>query len=290
MPVAMGLVGAGPWATRFHAPLLAAGPETRLAAVWARRPDAAAALAAAHGAVAADSFDELLDSCDAVAFAVPPDIQAGYAVRAAAAGKALLLEKPLGLTLDQAQQVVDAVGASGVVSMLMLTNRYTPRVRAFLAAVAGLAPIGTIARSVSGAVLPGEYFATPWRIEYGALLDVGPHILDLLDAAAGPIVDVQATGDPRRWVVLVVRHENGSLSQAAMSLAVPGVAGSLDVALYSDRGEVVLGDAEPGDDERTAATIRAEFGSAVASGRPPELAVQRGLYLQRLIDAATRSL
>src|SRR5690606_24187086 len=43
----VGLVGAGPWASMFHAPAIAGGPETRLAAVWARRPEAAGELAAA---------------------------------------------------------------------------------------------------------------------------------------------------------------------------------------------------------------------------------------------------
>lgn len=40
-PVRVGLIGAGPWARDMHAPMLAAGPETVLTAVWARRPDAA---------------------------------------------------------------------------------------------------------------------------------------------------------------------------------------------------------------------------------------------------------
>ncbi|MDQ1396460.1 MAG: hypothetical protein QOG64_1719, partial [Acidimicrobiaceae bacterium] len=40
--LAVGLVGAGPWATMVHAPVLSAGPETLLAGVWARRPEAAA--------------------------------------------------------------------------------------------------------------------------------------------------------------------------------------------------------------------------------------------------------
>ena len=39
--VAVGLVGAGGWADLVHAPTLAAGPQTRLAGVWARRPEAA---------------------------------------------------------------------------------------------------------------------------------------------------------------------------------------------------------------------------------------------------------
>ncbi|HET6212856.1 MAG TPA: Gfo/Idh/MocA family oxidoreductase, partial [Micromonosporaceae bacterium] len=68
-PVAVGLAGAGPWARMTHAPMLAAGPDTRLTAVWARRESAATELAGGYGAVACTSFDELLQRCDAVAFA-----------------------------------------------------------------------------------------------------------------------------------------------------------------------------------------------------------------------------
>lgn len=78
-PLAVALVGAGPWAEAVYAPMLAAGPETRLACVWSRRPQAARALAAAHGSEGVESFDALLERCDAVAFAVPPDVQAELA-------------------------------------------------------------------------------------------------------------------------------------------------------------------------------------------------------------------
>ncbi|MBV9935452.1 MAG: Gfo/Idh/MocA family oxidoreductase, partial [Actinobacteria bacterium] len=90
----VGLVGAGPWAQFVHGPMLAAGPETRLAGVWARRPEAADELAVRFGSQAFATYDDLLDGCDAVAFAVPPMVQAELAVTAAQAGKALLLEKP----------------------------------------------------------------------------------------------------------------------------------------------------------------------------------------------------
>lgn len=96
-PVKVGLVGAGPWARAVHARVLAAGPETRLTSVWARRAEAARETAEPHGAAAVTRFEELLDGCEAVAFAVPPAVQAELAPLAAKAGKALLLEKPLGV-------------------------------------------------------------------------------------------------------------------------------------------------------------------------------------------------
>ena len=86
--VRIGLVGAGPWARWVSAPAMAAHPATAFAGVWARRPEAAVALARQHGTRAYPTFDDLLADVDAVAFAVPPQVQAGHAIRAARAGAA----------------------------------------------------------------------------------------------------------------------------------------------------------------------------------------------------------
>ncbi|MET0521223.1 MAG: Gfo/Idh/MocA family oxidoreductase, partial [Jiangellaceae bacterium] len=179
MSVRVGLVGAGPWAGMFHAPMLSAHAGTTLEAVWSRRHDAAEALAADHGAVAASSYEDLLARCDAVAFAVPPDIQAELAPAAAAAGKHLILEKPLGFTLEEAERIAGAVDEAGVQTVLMLRNRFTVVGQAFLEAAQSAPARGGLGSFITGAALPGSPFATPWRIERGALLDVGPHVLDL---------------------------------------------------------------------------------------------------------------
>jgi len=104
-----GLVGTGYWAKITHASALASTPGAELVAVWGRNPAAAAALAAEHGAIAYQDFGEFLDNVDAVAFAVPPHVQAPLAIRAAEAGKHLLLEKPIALSADDADKLVAAV-------------------------------------------------------------------------------------------------------------------------------------------------------------------------------------
>ena len=86
IPVRVALVGSGTWARDMHVPTLAAGPETVLTGVWSRRSEAAAAVATPFGVPVYDSFDALLDDCEAVAFAVPPDVQASLAPAAAADG------------------------------------------------------------------------------------------------------------------------------------------------------------------------------------------------------------
>ena len=293
--VAVGLVGAGPWAEMLHAPMLAGGPETMLAGVWARRPEAARALAEAHGSRAVGSLEELWAVCEAVAFAVPPDVQVELAAVAARAGKHLLLDKPVALTLRAAEELAAVVGETGVVSQMVLTNRYSPTGRAFLAAAEGFEVVGARCASLSGALLDESPFATPWRRRHGALLDVGPHLFDLVEAAVGPVEELSGRGDPLRWVSLTCRHAGGQVSEISMSLTLPLVPTVFECALYGPAG--VLSYRRPPDPpsamadlQAAGATLRREFAAAVTSGNASALDVNRGLRLQRLIDAAARSL
>ena len=287
-PLRVGLVGAGPWATIAHAPLLAAGPATELAGVWARRPEAATELAGRHGAVAFDRLEQLFDACDAVAFAVPPDVQADLAARAARAGKAVLLEKPLATSLTLARRLADAVLSSGVGSLMFLTWRYAPAVRSFLAEAAGGTWFGGRVRFVSGGLLGGSVFATPWRLEHGPLLDLGPHVVDLIDAALGRVVSVRtANGDPHGLVHLALDHEGGAASVASVCGTCPlqpsvagaelfGPSGSLEVDCNAVRATAF-------------ARIAEELAVAARDRRHP-LDVRRGLQIQEVLEAARTAL
>ncbi|MGW0812006.1 Gfo/Idh/MocA family protein [Streptomyces viridiviolaceus] len=283
-PVEVGLVGAGPWARAMHARVLAAGPETRLAAVWARRPEAAQQTAALHAAHVAAGFEELLDRCEAVAFAVPPAVQAELAPLAAKRGKALLLEKPLGPDLPAARRVADAIAEAGVVSQLVLTKRYHPTTRAFLDAARTLDVRGARACYLHGAFLQGE-FATGWRLEHGALLDLGPHLLDLLDAAIGPITGIRGTGDARRWFELTCEHDNGAVSQASLSGSVAVPHTLTRVELFGPELPLVF-DTAGIDHEECWPVLRRDFATAVRTGTPSPLDAGRGLYLQGLLERA----
>lgn len=286
--LSVGLVGAGPWASFVHAPMLAGHRRTRLDGVWARRPEAAEALAAEHGTSAAPSFEALLDRVEAVAFAVPPDVQAVLARTAAAAGKALLLEKPIALELDAAQRLVAEVDRAGVATQVVLTWRYSDAVRSFLRAVDGADAIGARGHFVSGALLGGP-FATPWRLEHGPLLDLGPHVLDLLDAALGPIVAVQGHGDLVRWVGLLAEHESGRCSEISLSASSAVEPGRAGVEVYTPEGLIAV-DASAAFGPEVLPRIVDEFADAVSGLRRQPIDVHRGLHLQRLLDAALGSM
>jgi predicted dehydrogenase len=286
--IEVGLVGAGPWAQVVHGPVLAAGPETDLVGVWARRPDAASELAGRLGVRPFGRYEDLLDACQAVAFSVPPAVQAGMAAIAARRGKALLLEKPIAEDLDGALRLAGAVGETGVVSQVVLTWRYAAPVRAFLEAAAHLEVIGGRGEFISGGLLGGP-FATPWRLERGALLDLGPHVIDLLDAALGQVVAVRAHGASLGWVGLLLEHEDGRVSEASLCATAgiePHVASA---AVYGATGALSV-DCAAAVGPETFAVLRREFAEAVAGGAGHPLDVQRGLHLQHVIAAAEADL
>lgn len=286
VPVQVGLVGAGPWAATMHGPVLAAGPQTRLAAVWSRRPQAAGQLAARLGTFAASSYEELLERCEAVAFAVPPDVQAALAPRAARAGKALLLEKPIALDLAEARALADVVADCGVVTQLVLTKRYHRSTQAFLAAASAFDAAGARAHYLHGAFLGGAA-ATGWRLTRGALHDLGPHLLDLVDAALGPIEELHAAGDSRRWIELTCVHRGGAISQLSLSGAVGLPSSRAGIELFGAAGALAL-DFGTVDHAECWPVLRAEFAAAVRSGTPHALDVRRGLMLQELLDRVGR--
>ena len=121
---------------------------------------------------------------------------------------------------------------------LVLTKRYHPVTREFLSRAEGLEVTGARSCYLHGAFLGGE-LATPWRLEQGALLDLGPHLLDLLDEAVGPIASVRGTGDSRRWIELTCEHTNGAVSQASLSGAVRLQRARTRIELYGPGEELV---------------------------------------------------
>lgn len=287
-PLPVGLVGAGPWARQFHAHLLKGGPETRLAGIWSRTAEPASRLAERHGVPAYATFAELLDHCDAVAFAVPPDVQAELAVEAAGRGKAVLLEKPLALDVPGAERVAAAVGAAGVGSLVVLTYRFSDAVRRFLAEAQSFGASGGRGCFISGAFLGGPYASSPWRHDYGALYDVGPHVIDLLDAALGPVERVQAHGDSTGWVGLLLGHAGGAVSEVSMSARAGIQPSRTEVELFGPSGCLTVSrDDETGD---LLGTLRAEFAHVARTGESHPIDVRRGVHLQRIIAEAAAQL
>ncbi|MFJ1735344.1 Gfo/Idh/MocA family protein [Streptomyces sp. NPDC088254] len=245
----IGLLGTGPWAHMVHAPVLAAHEGLDFAGVWGRRPEAAKELADAHGVRAYDDVDALLPEVDAVAVALPPDVQAELAVRAAGAGCHLLLDKPVATTVAGARAVERAVREAGVASVVFFTTRFLPEPEAWIAEQAAAEGWFTGRAQWLGAVFSagGHPFATPWRREKGALWDVGPHALSVLLPVLGEVRRVAAAvRGPGDTVQVVLDHAGGASSTMTLSLTAPPEASGTAVEVRGAAGVARLPESEAG--------------------------------------------
>jgi predicted dehydrogenase len=286
-PVRVGLIGAGPWARAVTGPVFAAGPETELVGVWSRTAEHAREVASGLGVAAYEDVDALIVASDAVAIAVTPDAQPDLARRAVEAGKSVLLEKPLAADLADAQRLADAIERVGVGSLLMLTYRFHPGLARFADAAAAVDALGGWGCFLSGAFLPGSPYARGWRLERGALLDVGPHLLDLHEVGFGEIVDIDATGDRHGWVALSLTHASGVTSQGSLCCRL-AMESRTEVECFGTNGTARF-DGRDGDRAELGANIRRAFAGVARGGTHPSDA-RRGLHLQTLIDRAERQL
>lgn len=233
-----GLVGTGHWARVTHAPAIAATAGAELVGVWGLRPEAVRHIADEHGARAYEDFDALLGDVDAVAFSVPPHVQAPLAIRAARAGKHLLLEKPIALSRDESDALVDEVEAAGVASVVFFTSRFQPEVREWLAEVNSTSDWdGATAHWLANAFSEDNpYASSQWRRDKGGLWDLGPHVLSILIATLGPVDRVVAERGPRDTTNLVLHHGSGAASVATVSIEAPVAAAVFDLVVWGARG------------------------------------------------------
>ncbi|MGW3954711.1 Gfo/Idh/MocA family protein [Streptomyces sp. NPDC004752] len=239
----IGLLGTGPWAQMVHAPALSGHGEVEFTGVWGRRAEAAAELADRHGTRAYDDVDDLLADVDAVAVALPPDVQAVLAARAARAGRHLLLDKPLAATVAHGREVVEAAREAQVASVVFFTIRFQPEADAWIAEQAGRGGWFTARAQWLGSVLTTDspFGASPWRREKGALWDVGPHALSVLLPVLGEVRRVTAAAHgPGDTAHVVLDHLGGASSTLTLSLTAPPAAAGATVELRGDAGVSTL--------------------------------------------------
>jgi predicted dehydrogenase len=284
----VGLVGTGPWAELAHGPGLVAAQGVDLVGVWGRSPERAGALARDLGVTPYDDYAELLANVDAVAFAVPPAVQAEMALQAALAGKHLLLDKPVATDVSAARTLRDAAQSAGVASVVFFTDRFVDETRAWIAEVHAVGGWrGGWVRWFSALQEPGNPFgASPWRHEAGALWDTGPHALSTLTATLGPISSLTAVAGPGDEVHLVVHHESGLASSVALSQFVPPAAEVYEATLWGEAGLTTMPSRPDGAFGALLARAAEELVACAASGEPHELDLRFGTRVVELLAMA----
>jgi predicted dehydrogenase len=283
-----GVLGTGFWAKEVHAASLAAHPTAELVGVWGRDLAKAKAVGAEFDVTGYDDLDALLAQVDAVAVAVPPDIQVGLAERAAAAGKHLLLEKPIALDVAGADRLVTAVRDAGVASVVFFTFRFQQATSTWLEQAARTTLAGGHG-SWLGSRENSPFDASPWRDQHGALWDIGPHALSLFVPTLGPVVSVQAGAGLRDTVHLVLHHASGSASTVSLSHTVAPLSSGIEFFVHGDAGRLVLLPETRSPQEAYAVAVDELTAAAVAGGTHP-CDVGFGRDVVSVLAAATRAL
>jgi len=285
---------------------------------------------AQYGLAAVDSVEALLDdpAIQCVSVLTPPHTHLELVRRCAAAGKHVLLEKPLEIDVARAREVVATCKRAGVVLGVCLQHRYRPSA-ARLAALMREGSLGAIANA--GAVMrlwrPQTYYDVPGRGTRardggGVLLTQGIHTLDLLLNFAGAPAEVAAYAvttpvhrmETEDCVAAAVRYASGAIGTIdATTAAYPGaserielVCGSASVSLVGTGLEVRWHD---GREELLAAqsglagaganpmdfphdwhrALISDFCDAVESGGTPQVGGPEALRVQCFIEALLES-
>ena len=283
-----GVLGTGFWAKEVHAASLAAHPTAELAGVWGRDLAKAKAVGAEFDVAGYDDLDALLAQVDAVALAVPPDVQVGLAERAAAAGKHLLLEKPIALDVAGADRLVTAVRDAGVASVVFFTFRFQAATSTWLEQAARTTLAGGHG-SWLGSRENSPFEASPWRDQHGALWDIGPHALSLFVPTLGPVLSVQAGAGLRDTVHLVLHHESGSASTVSLSHTVAPLSSGIEFFVHGDAGRLVLLPETRSPQEAYAVAVDELTAAAVTGGTHP-CDVGFGRDVVSVLAAAARAL
>lgn len=253
----IGIVGTGVIAAT-HAAAIAAVPGARLAAVTDVVPERAIEFAGSRGCAAEPGLDALLarDDIDVVSVCVPSGLHAEVGIQAAAAGKHLIVEKPIDVSLAAADRLIHAADTARVAMTVISQHRFDPG----LVELRGLIDDGMLGRLVLGEASTkwyrsqGYYDSGPWRgtwaLDGGSLMNQGIHYVDLLRWTMGPVTEVSAvhaTQDHQVEVedtaLAVLRFSSGAVGTIVSSTAVfPGFAQRLEVS--GTGGTVVVEDGE----------------------------------------------
>ncbi|MBN1763708.1 MAG: Gfo/Idh/MocA family oxidoreductase [Sedimentisphaerales bacterium] len=195
----VGIIGAGLIAD-FHARALAEIPNARLTGVCDTIPARATTLARTHNCQAYDSFDALLNNkdIDIITIATPSGTHMEPAIAAARAGKHVLCEKPLEITLERMDAMIQAHQESGTILGGIFQYRFDDCISLIRQAIHS-GRFGKI--TYAGVAVPwwrtDEYYHNSWHGTWkldggGALMNQSIHMIDILCHLMGPVTSIQA--------------------------------------------------------------------------------------------------
>lgn len=257
--IGFGIVGGG-LIGKVHAEAISAIPGATVVAVWGRNEARAHELATKYGAAAYTDYAKFLahPGLAIVNVCSPSGVHLDHGQAAAEAGKHVLVEKPLEITLERADALIAACENAGVKLGVIFQSRFLPAVQKIKAAVEA----GKLGKLILGDAYvkwyraPEYYGADSWHGTQaldggGALINQAIHTIDLLRWIMGPVDKAFAMKKALRYphiegedtLIGNLEFQNGALGVVEATTSVkPGFKRRLEIS--GERGTIILdGDA-----------------------------------------------
>lgn len=256
-PLTFGLVGCGAISTQ-HLEAIQTIDGAQLGGVVSASQERARAVGERWGVPWTTDLDELLDrdEIDAVSILTPSGLHPRQTLRALAHGKHVLVEKPIALTVDDADEVIEEGRKRGLTLATVSQRRFEPAARALAGAIAAGA-LGSVALILAEGIYhrPQSYYdSAAWRgtigLDGGVLMNQAIHVIDLARWLGGPVRSVAAHVTTRTHAMeaedcatVTLEFSSGALGAiVATTSATPEFPTELRV--YGDVGHVrIVGDA-----------------------------------------------
>lgn len=255
MSVGIAIVGTG-MISQFHARAIAEVRGAKLIACFNRTSAKAEAFAKEVGCMAYENLQTMLadPAVDVVSVATPSGAHMEPAVAAAKAGKHVIVEKPLEITLQRCDRIIHECEKNGVKLATIFPSRFHDSSLKMKRAV----DEGRFGRLTLGDAYvkwfrTQEYYDSgawrgTWKLDGGgALMNQAIHTIDLLTWIMGPVAEIQAQTatlaheriEVEDVATATLRFENGALGVIEASTAVyPGYLKRIE--LHGDQGTAVL--------------------------------------------------
>ncbi len=265
MKVKWGIIGSGGIADRRTIPGLLLAKNAELVAVMDSDPGRAIATGEKYNATVYYTVDELLDddNIDAVYIATPVNCHKEQVIKAAHAKKHILLEKPLGLTVEEGKEIVDVCAKEHVMLAAGLMMRYHA-CHQKMKEVVESGELGEIVSCRAQMVcwypdIPGSWRQSLNTSGGGALMDLGVHCIDLLQyITGGKIQKIAAFTGTKSFqyevedsASVIFKMDNGIYGTVDTNFNIPDDASKCGIEIYGTKGSLVasntIGQLERGD-------------------------------------------
>jgi UDP-N-acetyl-2-amino-2-deoxyglucuronate dehydrogenase len=254
-PLGVAIVGCGGMIGGVHAVALKEIPDARLVGGWSRSAEKTKRFAEQHRNRAYRSYEELLGDPEvhAVSICLPSGHHADFGAKAAAAGKHVIVEKPIDITIPKATTLIEACRKADRKLAVIFQSRYTPAARKVKQAL----DRGLLGRLILGDAYvkwyrsPEYYKSNAWRGTKaidggGALINQAIHTIDLLQWLMGGIQRVSGLVQTSTHAiesedlgVATVVYRNGAVGVIEGSTAIrPGFKERIEI--HGEKGSVSL--------------------------------------------------